>query len=222
MVTSMKKIDYSIVETLTTSTDKMFNLDKLGINEFHNILLITGIPGSGKSTLAEDISKKIPSDVIHLDNYFETPDKPGRNKSFDRYLKKSLPEFTKVTKNWESVYRSARDTFSTDYNFYWDTMDRFRDEIFDFSFKQYGKRLVIVEGVQIGEQEFDPSRESRISRMRFYPTIIRIPDPVVSVNRMNSRDSNSPEAEEFKQQIIWMESYADDFRKLTDEIEWKK
>ena len=118
----------------------IYNIDKWGKDESHNILYITGYSGSGKSTLATYF-KDSNTDLIHLDLYFEknSIDNENRNTNFDHYLKsKGIKAINEVPREqWESLK----------------VLSKFENAVEDFAKEQFHKgRKVIAEGIQIYDE----------------------------------------------------------------------
>lgn len=122
------------------------NFDKWGKSPETNALYIAGYSGSGKSTAALSIAK--PNDqLIHLDVYSDEVSSGAglRNKVFNDHLDKTVPNWREISKeNSHSLERFSKE--------YWDTVDKFADELEKFSKQQWkeGNR-VIVEGIQIAD-----------------------------------------------------------------------
>lgn len=160
------------------------NLEKWGKSADTNVLYISGYSGSGKSTTA--LSMKRPGDkVIHLDAYseFETRStKAIRDKSFDRYLDKKVPNWKRMMNATEDGEKGSMIRNSSDY---WKTVDKFREAITSYSKEQYknGHR-VIVEGVQIADDWLAPNK-------KFYdgkPGVVLGTGVISSMSRAFERD----------------------------------
>lgn len=163
---------------------KTSNLDRWGKDEDHNLLFVAGYSGSGKSTTALSLAK--PGDkVIHLDAYSE-PDSGGtlsiRNKLFDRYLDKTVPEWRKManaSKNGSGVGKRHSPE-------YWSTVDKFRDALSSFSRVQYKQgHRVIAEGVQIADDWLSANKEWYSEK----PMIVLGTNPITSMKRAFERDN---------------------------------
>ena len=154
------------------------NVDKWGSGPDKNLLIITGLSGSGKSTLAVSIKDQIPNtDVIHLDVYYDNPikDKVFRSKGFDDYLKKKVPEYEKIAKNF-TKYDEVRFDANKNQKLnkeYWDTMDKVRDAIFDYSRESYRTNRVIAEGVQWLDTSMYPNITEKEKVVKNMPMIIK-------------------------------------------------
>lgn len=134
---------------------KSANIEKWGNDADHNILYITGYSGSGKSTKAQEIAKKNNAEVIHLDLYLEQVGKDSfnkdSNKSFNRYLEKhgyDRNEYLKLAYSKDPEIKKQR----------WKMIDELGDHITNYGKEQYGKKKVIVEGVQLSDQTIYPDK----------------------------------------------------------------
>ena len=122
-----------------------------GSDEKHNIVYIAGYSGSGKSTTALSLSR--PGDkVIHLDAYSE-PSSGGtatiRNKDFDSYLDKHVPNWRKMT---DATKTGENGTMKRHSKEYWDTVDSFREALESYGKVQFANgHRVVAEGVQIAD-----------------------------------------------------------------------
>lgn len=130
----------------TMQKAKTANFEKWGRSPETNTFYIAGYSGSGKSTAARSVAKSGDT-VIHLDLYSD-PVSSGagaRDKNFDRHLDKTVPNWREMAKDDSKVFKK----FSKEY---WNTVDRFADEIERYSEQQYAKgHRVIVEGIQIAD-----------------------------------------------------------------------
>lgn len=127
-----------------------YNVDKWGTSEDTNCLFVTGFSGSGKSTLAVKMAKEDNAELLVLDAYMTSTDKPisnswtnWRNESFNKYLDKHYPQ-------WHNDKNKA---FKTHKNMgdYFDKMER---QILNYSKSMYGKKKIIAEGIQIMDDTF--------------------------------------------------------------------
>ena len=115
----------------------IYNIDKWGKDESHNILYITGYSGSGKSTLAAYL-KDSNTDLSHLDLYFEKNEiqNESQNTNFNEYLK---------TKGIKPINMVSKDQWVKTQVF-----SKFEKAIEDFAKEQFHKgRKVIAEGLQV-------------------------------------------------------------------------
>lgn len=75
------------------------NLERLLSEKSHVTLAIDGRCGGGKSTLAESLSSRYPCNIIHMDDFFLSPDLrtperlalPGGNIHYERFLEEVAP-----------------------------------------------------------------------------------------------------------------------------------
>lgn len=218
--------DYSDTENRKMGLDnvkksKNANLDKWGSDEDHNVLYVAGITGSGKSTVALGL-KKDGDQVIHLDAYSEPGDDMDdiRNKEFDKYLKKKIPDF-------ESVRNSAEDGSTEIKRYspeYMKKIDEFNNAINDFSKAQYSKgNRVIVEGVQIAD-EWLADKNSYKDK----PVVVLQTGPIKSVKRAFDRDGRGglikglAGLDDAKDYISWIKKSVDNLDSLADTVGAKK
>lgn len=150
---------------------KTSNLSKFGKDANHNILYISGLSGSGKSTMAKQIAR--PNDkILHLDGYTEKNNRNVRNKDFDNFLRKKVPDY-------DQVYKKK---FDKDY---WNKVDQFRNAMIEYSKDEYKKgNRVIVDGTQI----FDDWLTDDKKFFKDQPMIIMDTDPKESMTRSALRD----------------------------------
>lgn len=134
---------------------KSANLDKWGEDEDHNTLYLTGYSGSGKSTKAQEIAKKRNAEVIHLDTYLEQVGedsfKNDSNKNFNKFLKSKgfdHNKYLKLAYSKDPEEKKKR----------WKMIDELGDYITDYGKKLYGKKKLIVEGVQLSDQTIYPDK----------------------------------------------------------------
>lgn len=169
----------------------IYNIDKWGKDESHNILYITGYSGSGKSTLATYF-KDSNTDLIHLDLYFEknSIDDENRNINFDHYLKsKGINAINEVPREqWESLK----------------VLSKFENAVEDFAKEQFHKgRKVIAEGIQV----YDESLWEDKSHYKDKPLIIVKTNAITSVNRAMNRDGGKFKSiPQVKEYISWYSS----------------
>lgn len=160
------------------------NLDKWGSDEKHNIVYIAGYSGSGKSTTALSLSR--PGDkVIHLDAYSE-PSSGGtatiRNKDFDSYLDKHVPNWRKMT---DATKTGENGTMKRHSKEYWDTVDSFREALESYGKVQFANgHRVVAEGVQIADDWLTGDKKYYSDK----PMIILGTNPVTSIQRAFERD----------------------------------
>lgn len=156
------------------------SLRSWGNSKDKNILYITGISGSGKSTIAEFAKDKDPNiNVIHLDYYFEKGNKDEDNKyqdkDFNKYLKSKNFDLNKLhDKTNKKEFGKALKEFET--------------HLENFGKKQYGKKKVIAEGVQLSDDTLFPDKKYFIDK----PHIISGVDELRSNIRSSKRDGISP------------------------------
>ena len=174
----------------------IYNIDKWGNDESHNILYIIGYSGSGKSTLATYF-KDSNTDLIHLDLYFEknSIDDENRNTNFDHYLKsKGIKAINEVPREqWESLK----------------VLSKFENAVEDFAKEQFHKgRKVIAEGIQV----YDGGLWEEHSHYKDKPLIILKTNAITSVNRALNRDgANINSFNSFKEYVMW---YAQSHKQL--------
>lgn len=158
---------------------KTANFEKWGESAKTNALYITGFSGSGKSTVALSIAK--PNDkVIHLDVYSDEVFSGAglKNKEFDRHLDKTVPNWRELSKENSKVFKR----FSKEY---WNTVDKFANEVEKFSAEQYKKgNRVIVEGIQIYDDWLRPDRSFYSQK----PIVVLNTGAVNSMFRAKERD----------------------------------
>lgn len=127
----------------------IYNIDKWGKDKDSNILFVTGIAGSGKSTIARKYARDEKADYINIDLYtFKTANKYTKDmsKSFNKYLDKNIPSWKKLqkegyevlTKNDRRAQKAAGKWFDT-----------FESALLEYGRKEYGRKKVVAEGVQI-------------------------------------------------------------------------
>ena len=166
----------------------IYNIDKWGKDESHNILYITGYSGSGKSTLATYF-KDSNTDLIHLDLYFEKNEiqNESQNTNFNEYLKsKGIKPINMVSKDqWVKTQ----------------VFSKFEKVIEDFAKEQFHKgRKVIAEGIQV----YDGGLWEEHSHYKDKPLIILKTNAITSVNRALNRDrSNINSFNSFKEYVMW-------------------
>ena len=169
----------------------IYNIDKWGKDESHNILYITGYSGSGKSTLATYF-KDSNTDLIHLDLYFEKNEiqNESQNTNFNEYLKsKGIKPINMVSKDqWVKTQ----------------VFSKFEKAIEDFAKEQFHKgRKVIAEGIQI----YDESLWEDKSHYKDKPLIIVKTNAITSVNRAMNRDGGKFKSiPQVKEYISWYSS----------------
>lgn len=190
---------------------KTSNLDKWGSGPDTNILFITGYSGSGKSTTALSLAR--PSDtVIHLDGYSELGGEEVRNKKFNKYLDKHVP-------NWKAMALATSDgtgPMKRHSKEYWDIVDRFQKAVDSYGRDEYKKgNRVIVEGVQIADDWFAGDKSYYSGK----PTIVLTTNPITSMIRAFDRDGRGgllkglANLDNAKEYIQW---YADGTKRLND------
>lgn len=127
------------------------NLDKWGSDKDHNTLFVTGLSGSGKSTLALNIAKRRNAEVIHLDAYLspmsEESKRELQNKGFNQLLDKEV-------KGWRNVIKE-----DSPGGLDWAKVDRMVTASEKYSKNLYGKKKLIIEGVQLMDETFYKDRE---------------------------------------------------------------
>ena len=169
----------------------IYNIDKWGKDESHNILYITGYSGSGKSTLATYF-KDSNTDLIHLDLYFEknSIDDESQDTNFNEYLK---------TKGIKPINMVPKDQWVKTQVF-----SKFEKALEDFAKEQFHKgRKVIAEGIQI----YDESLWEDKSHYKDKPLIIVKTNAITSVNRAMNRDRNKFKSiPQVKEYIGWYSS----------------
>ena len=193
----------SNINELLGPKDKSYNLDKWGTSPDNNLLIIAGLSGSGKSTLARNLKNTNDAIRIELDLYYENPKKDynhDKSKAFNKYLNEKVPEYNKIINNFDA-YDEVRfpefDKNSSDSNHikmrkeYWNTMDKVRDALFNFSKEQYGKHKVIAEGVQFLDSTMYPDINDRRKVLKNNPSIIKQTGVVRSTLKGILRDNVS-------------------------------
>lgn len=174
--------------------DRAYNILKWGTSPQMNMLIVTGLSGSGKSTLASQIAKDHDADVISLDHYYENPFHPEyQSKGFNRYLSKTVPEYSKIKRNFEEYDRVRVESNLTGRDRklqkeYWDTMDKVRDAMFKYSESMYGKRKVVVEGMQWMDETLFGSYDKKYEAINDVPMIIKSTGVLTSSIRASMRD----------------------------------
>lgn len=147
-----RKKAYKKLDKKNVKAAKSSNINKWGKDKKHNILFVTGLSGSGKSTVAEGLRNK-DTNVIHLDFYTNvgngTYAKGHRDKEFNEHLKREVPEFFD---KYNGEFPALSKLSAEEKKEFWKTMDAFGDAIVSFGEKQYGRKKVIVEGVQIADE----------------------------------------------------------------------
>lgn len=128
--------------------------------------------------------------VIHLDLYSDevSPGAGGRNKVFEDYLDKKVPNWKEISKEDNKVFKR----FSKEY---WKAVDDFSEAIDAFSKEQYrnGNR-VIVEGIQIADGWLKPDVAS-YSRQ---PVAVMGTNKIASLLQALSRDERTDYLAPFK------------------------
>ena len=150
------------------------NLDKWGKDRDHNTLYIAGVSGSGKSTLALNLAKKRNAEVIHLDAYLspmsEESKRELQNKDFNKHLDQTV-------KGWRNVIKKDK---RLDFK----VVDEMAKASEEYSAKIYGKKRLIIEGVQLMDETFYPNRD----RYKQQPFILTDTSAIASLRRGNMRD----------------------------------
>ena len=169
----------------------IYNIDKWGKDESHNILYITGYSGSGKSTLATYF-KDSNTDLIHLDLYFEKNEihNEFQNTNFNEYLK---------TKGIKPINMVPKDEWVKTQVF-----SKFEKALEDFAKEQFHKgRKVIAEGIQV----YDGGLWEEHSHYNDKPLIILKTNAITSVNRAMNRDGGKFKSiPQVKEYIGWYSS----------------
>lgn len=192
-----KKAD---IKELVDKKDKTYNLDKWGTSPDNNLLIIAGLSGSGKSTLAQNIKDVNNAIRVELDLYYENPTKDynhDKSKAFNKYLSEHVPEYDKIKSNfleYDRVRLGNDHETKKDEKLrkeYWNTMDKVRDALFDFSKEQYGKHKIIAEGIQFLDSTMYPDINERRKIIRNNPSIIKQTSLVKSTLKGILRDNIS-------------------------------
>ena len=173
-----------------TKRDFVRNLDLWGSKPDKNMLVITGHSGSGKSTLAYRMADKYNADVISLDAYYDNPIPRMMNEGFNEYLTKHVPDYNKIIddfKKYDTVRFSEKD--HPDKQFYWDTMDRVRDALFDYSKHMKENQKIIAEGVQFADTSMWPDSQKKAKSLDGVPIIIKKTPILTSTLRAAYRDN---------------------------------
>ena len=190
---------------------KTSNLDKWGTSPGTNVLFIAGYSGSGKSTTALSLAR--PNDtIIHLDGYSELGAGEARNKNFDKYLDRNVP-------NWKAMTTATSDgngAMKRHSKEYWDVVDNFQKAVENYGRDEYKKgNRVIVEGVQIADDWFAADKSYYSGK----PTIVLTTNPISSIVRAFDRDGRGglikglSSLDNAKDYIKW---YADGTKRLSD------
>lgn len=176
----------------------IYNINKWGKDESHNIIYITGYSGSGKSTLATYF-KDSNTDLIHLDLYFEKNEihNESQNTNFNEYLK---------TKGIKPINMVPKDEWVKTQVF-----SKFENAVEDFAKEQFHKgRKVIAEGIQV----YDGGLWEEHSHYKDKPLIILKTNAITSVNRALNRDgANINSFNSFKEYVMW---YAQSHKQMKD------
>ena len=193
--------------------DKTYNLDKWGKSPDTNLLYISGFSGSGKSTLARNIANESSADYIQLDIYYNNPQmKSERSKHFDRFLQRTVPEYDGLTKNWSRYKDKRHDMESEESKIYWDTMDKVRDAISEYSKESYkSKKPVIAEGVQLFDYTMFPTRDELRKGLYGKPVIMKGTDPIISNLRQLKRDKVKITPRLVLERIKWYKPLQDSY-----------
>lgn len=174
------KIYVRSVTATKTKDSIQYNIDTWGKSANTNILFILGYSGSGKSTKAKQLAKEYNADIIHLDLYFEghTEDQ-NRSKSFDEYLEKNFPDYTKI--GW------PKDKITM--NEWGKLVEQFETQLENYGKYMYGKgRPVIVEGVELMDNTLFPNK----SYFKTHPALMMKTGQLRSNWRASQRDNTSP------------------------------
>lgn len=171
--------------------DKAYNLDKWGKSPNTNCLYVTGYSGSGKSTLAGNIAKKFNAEHIELDNILSGWNGGTDSKSFTRYFTKSNPEWVNIRKNYAKWYNKIFVTKSVtkqERDKYFNARDKILTrDIPNFAKQMYGKKPVIVEGIQL---MFPDDWGGKIGITKSTPVLIKGTGQIRSNLRVSKRDIN--------------------------------
>ena len=191
LIKDPNKIPLSEKEKKLLKNSHIYNIDKWGKDESHNILYITGYSGSGKSTLATYF-KDSNTDLIHLDLYFEKNEiqNESQNTNFNEYLK---------TKGIKPINMVPKDEWVKTQVF-----SKFEKALEDFAKGQFYKgRKVIAEGIQV----YDGGLWEEHSHYKDKPLIILKTNAITSVNRAMNRDGNKFKSiSQVKEYIGWYTS----------------
>ena len=166
----------------TLAKSKTSNMDQWGKDPQHNILYVTGYSGSGKSTVARSLADKN-TNVIHLDSFFEKPDKNVlsslQDKEFKDFLKQNFSDHNKISKLGDMSNQSKEK---------WKLVDAFMDQTERFAAQQFTKgKKVIVEGVQLSDDTTYPNK----SFFKDKPLVITGTNAIQSFLRANERDGRT-------------------------------
>lgn len=169
------------------------NLDQWGKDRDHNLLIVTGPSGSGKSTLARKYAENQNAKAIHMDAYWDNPIELAhvRNPEFDKYLKRKVPEYDEIVKNFEH-YDEVRFTepgvADKDRKHYWQVMDKVRDAMYDFAKDSWPNSQVVAEGIQWTDSTLFADNEEAKPRMAGMPMVTVTTSPLLSTIRRGIRD----------------------------------
>ena len=180
---------------LEKKNDFHSNVEKWGRDPEHNLLAVTGLSGSGKSTLAKSIQDQVDGDVdvISMDFYWDNPTITSeQSKAFNAYLRKNVPEYSKIADHFEDYDKVRFKDASTELKReYWTTMDKVRDAMFDYAKSSYPKTKVIAEGVQWLDSTLYDNRDQKTRAMKDMPVIMKGTSIVKSTLRAAIRDGET-------------------------------
>ena len=178
------------------------NFDKWGKSSKANVLYIAGESGSGKSTLAKKLGNN-KTKIIHLDSYFDNPKGP-KDKEFDSYLKKNLPEYKKLSANKNEISMNQWGKIAA----------KFEVQIEKYGEYQYKKgNKVICEGVQLVDDTVRPDK----SYFSDKPIIVLRPGKFKSITRAAKRDNVKMTPKEVRRYLENSYSWNKDIDSLIDD-----
>lgn len=193
-----------------------YNVDSWGTSEDNNALYITGFSGSGKTTLANKIAKENDAKLIHLDAYMGRTNNKSekalawikeRDKDFTSYLDKHYP-------NWHD---EKNEVFKTHKNMgkYFDKLEKC---LLDYSKSLYGKKKVILEGVQIMDETLFYKNKQYLKDKPIIIMNTTLTDTYLSAIR---RDKINMEDAINTERIDWYESMFEDMTYLNNLLNTK-
>lgn len=185
-------------EKILKTRIREYNIEKWGKDKDHNLLIVTGNSGSGKSTLAVNYAKVQNAKAIHMDAYWDNPINLGhvRNPEFDKYLKRKVPEYDEIVKNFER-YDEVRFTepgvADKERKHYWQVMDKVRDALYDFAKDSWPGSKVIAEGIQWTDSTLFVDKDEAKPKMEGMPMVVVTTPPLLSTIRRGIRDDTITE-----------------------------
>lgn len=195
---------------------KANNLDKWGKDRNHNILYVTGYSGSGKSTKAREIAKSSNAEVIHLDIYLEQVGKDSfrsdSNKNFNKYLAQNGYSHDR----YMDLYKQGKPAQKER----WKMIDELGEHITKYGKQLYGKKKLVVEGVQLSDQTIYPDK----SFFKDKPFAMMNTSAITSWYRAGVRDDKLKELDfqDAKEYINWYSSMHKNMKTLKRDLHLKR